>query len=354
MIINILQHLDREKHELTLVLFDREGVHLEDVPPHVKQVFLFRKGKISYIKLIFLLSHRLFSGLKPDLVISFMILPNILTLFASLLSFYKPIIIISVRNNPDLDFTIQKNSYFKRMLLNILYPFASHIIVISKGIKEVLVKNFKLNRNRITVVYNGINITNVQTLAMIEPEESLFQRKNSLYITACGRLTPQKGYPDLIKAFSKITYRTKAMLYIIGEGDERRNLTALIKNLNMEDKILLLGFKANPFQYIARSDVFVLSSLFEGFANVIVEAMACGTPVIAADCPFGPGEIIEHGKNGILIPPGRVDILADTLFMLLEDKPMRERLSSGGKKRVEDFHVMKMVAGYESVFHSFF
>lgn len=350
MILNILQHLDPDKFEVYLVLFEQEGIHLNFLPPHVNKIFFNRKGKMSYIKIILTVSYKLFSGLKPDIVVSFMILPNILTLVSSLLSFIKPKIVISIRNNPKMDFINQRFRTIKKILMYSLYPFANHMIVVSEGVKKSLVKYFKFNEDKIKVVYNGVNIDSIEKLAREKPDDIRFDPKGSCYyVTACGRLNYQKGFPYLIKAFSRIANRIKAKLFIIGEGEERESLTTLIKNLNMENMIFLTGYKANPFQYIARSDIFVLSSLFEGFPNIIGETMVCGTPIISTDCPFGPDEIIEHGINGILIPPRNIDILADTLLTLLKDKSYRDRLSLAGKKRVKEFSVLKMVSGYEAV-----
>lgn len=350
MILNILLHLHPDIYKIYLVLFEHEGVYVGQVPAYVKKIFLIIKNKFNYIKIILLLAFKLFSGLKPDIVISFMILPNILTILSSLISLFKPKIIISIRNNPEMDFISQKKKCFKKVLMNILYPFASHIIVISKGIKNTLITNNNFKRDKIRVVYNGIDINYVQTLARKIPDDPLFQKKGCYYITACGRLTHQKGFFNLIKAFSLIKNRINAQLFIFGEGEERKNLENLIIHLHLNNKVFLPGFTPNPFQYIAHSDVFILSSLYEGFGNVIIEAMACGTPVISTDCPFGPGEIIEHGINGLLIPPDNIDTIADTLLSLLQNKSLRERLILEGKKRINDFSVIKMVNGYESLF----
>jgi Glycosyltransferase len=175
-------------------------------------------------------------------------------------------------------------------------------------------------------------------------------KDNIPVIIAFGRLIPRKGFVDLIKAFHLVCSQLPSRLVFIGEGDERQRLEELVAKLHLKESVLFLGYQENPFKFIGQSRIFVLSSHREGFANVIIEAMACGAPVISTRCPSGPDEIISDGENGLLVPVGDVDALAEAILKLLKDEPLRKRLAEAGRRRAEDFGVEKMVAEYERVF----
>lgn len=136
----------------------------------------------------------------------------------------------------------------------------------------------------------------------------------------------------------------------MGEGEDRGRLEYLIKELKLENNVSLLGFVENPYAYMQRSDVFVLSSRWEGFGNVLVEAMACGCPVVSTNCPSGPAEILENGEYGILVPVEDVEKMAKSIIKILTNKELREELSNKALKRSKEFHVEKAVEKYLQIF----
>jgi glycosyltransferase involved in cell wall biosynthesis len=136
----------------------------------------------------------------------------------------------------------------------------------------------------------------------------------------------------------------------MGVGELQQCLEEQIRALGLTHCVRLLGFQQNPYQYMAAADVFALSSIFEGFGNVIVEAMACGTPVVATDCPYGPAEIISDGVNGLLVPPARADALASALLRVLTDPALKKQLSCNGQKRSQDFHAQAIASAYGEMF----
>ena len=138
-------------------------------------------------------------------------------------------------------------------------------------------------------------------------------------IIAMGRLTKVKDFSTLIKAFYLVRKKLDARLIIIGEGELRYELEMLISKHNLQEDILLPGFLKNPFVLIQKANLFVLSSIWEGFPNVLVEAMTCGTPVISTDCNSGPSEILEHGKWGRLVPVGNISLLAKSIIDTLAE-----------------------------------
>jgi glycosyltransferase involved in cell wall biosynthesis len=137
-------------------------------------------------------------------------------------------------------------------------------------------------------------------------------------VLGAGRLTAAKDFATLIRAFAAVRNRRPARLVILGEGEERRNLQALARDLQVEADFALSGYVSNPYQYMKKAAVFVLSSRWEGFSNVLVEAMACGTAVVSSDCPNGPREILEGGRLGILVPVGDPALFAQAIESQLD------------------------------------
>jgi glycosyltransferase involved in cell wall biosynthesis len=158
-------------------------------------------------------------------------------------------------------------------------------------------------------------------------------------ILSAGRLVKEKDYETLIRAFAMVRKKRPARLAILGEGAERNSLLELTERLGIKEDVALLGFKTNPYVYMARATVFVLSSTVEGLPNVIVEAMAVGTPIVSTDCKSGPREILDDGKYGILVPVGDADALAKAIEKQLDEPTDKELLL----KRSEDFSLEKVI-----------
>jgi glycosyltransferase involved in cell wall biosynthesis len=158
-------------------------------------------------------------------------------------------------------------------------------------------------------------------------------------VLAAGRLVRHKGYSDLLRGFALLTEKIPARLIILGEGPLRKEFEALGGKLNIADKIDWLGFQLNPFAFISRADLFVLSSLYEGFGIVLLEAMACGTPVVSTDCQSGPREVLADGEAGLLVPVGDPHALAASMWRVLTDSSLAKRLKQAGKEQAEIFSI---------------
>jgi glycosyltransferase involved in cell wall biosynthesis len=164
-------------------------------------------------------------------------------------------------------------------------------------------------------------------------------------ILGVGRLTPQKDFPTLIRAFALVRQQQPARLILLGEGEERSSLASLIEELHLQEEVDLPGFVDNPFAYMARARVLVLSSAWEGFGNVLVEAMAAGTPVVSTDCPSGPAEILANGEYGQLVGIADSEAMARAILKILDCPPDQHQL----KQRVMEFSVEKILAQYRSI-----
>ena len=210
--------------------------------------------------------------------------------------------------------------YKHKLLVYYTLKSASGAVVSSHGVKEDLVKNFGARESKIKVIPNSINSEGIRLLS----GDNIDIRKDCPWVVTSARLDPvQKDFLALLKAFRIVRQSLKAKLLIIGEGPLREKIISWIKEMSLDEDILLIGFQKNPFKYISKAEVFVLSSFVEGFGNVIIEAMALGIPVISTDCPSGPGEIIDHGVNGFLVPVGDYRSIAEYILEILHNGFLR-------------------------------
>jgi glycosyltransferase involved in cell wall biosynthesis len=184
------------------------------------------------------------------------------------------------------------------------YLWADAIVAVSDGVADELSLITSIPRKDIMTIYNPIVTSELQRKAQVPLDHPWFTPGAPPVVLGAGRLRVQKDFPTLIRAFVRARAVRKIRLMILGGGkDERRDaqykaqLLALADQLGVADDVALPGFVENPFAYMARASVFVLSSAWEGFGNVIVEALACGCPVVSTDCPSGPAEILENGKS---------------------------------------------------------
>jgi glycosyltransferase involved in cell wall biosynthesis len=247
-----------------------------------------------------------------------------------------------------------KDNVKKRLTWNFMVRFfcrySDRIVVASEGIKEECITEYKADRKKVVTINNSVDAQSIGRF----PVESIEggSSPDHFVISTAGRLSAEKNIAVLLNAFALLRRDLKAKLWIVGDGPERPHLESLAAGLNIMDDIVFWGFQENLYKFIKKSDIFVHTSLFEGFGNIILEAMACGVPVIATDCPFGPREIINNGENGILVPVSDEGALAKALKMVLENKEARKRFVENAYKRLSEFTPEGMVRSYEDVFLS--
>lgn len=250
---------------------------------------------------------------RPDLIISFLTKINALSLLAGV-GLGIPTI-VSERNNPRL----QGADPAWNKILALLYGRAAAVVTQTRGSHECLPKRI---RPHAVTIPNPILMPGRATPDSPEPT-----------LTAVGRLVPQKGFDLLIRAFSQIATAHPAWSLVIwGEGPLRLDLEAQIAEANLEGRVHLPGLSPTPGSWVAQASAFVLSSRYEGFANVVGEAMAAGLPVAAFDCAYGPADMIRHEVDGLLVPDGDVEELARTLGRLLGDASLRARLAAAARQ----------------------
>jgi glycosyltransferase involved in cell wall biosynthesis/SAM-dependent methyltransferase len=352
-LLRIINHLDRSRFQVSLALVkpggEFESALLGDVEKHSLNRSIKGSTTLRLYQSIEPL-RRLIRLERPDLIFSLNDLVNLFNVIAVRGLEAPPKIILGVQTPPSIAYRHSWNPIAKLILQLIprLYPRADRIVSLSRGVATDLVSLSPKIQDRITVIYNaGFE---AEVLEKAQAGVSAHELPDGPLIVACGRLKTLKGFSYLIDALVEVRKSTPASLWIIGEGEERGTLENKINKRGLQSCVRLLGFQENPFKYMAAADVFVLSSLFEGFGNVIVEAMACGVPVIATDCPYGPREIISDGKNGILVKPEDASALARAILEVLNDDEMRKRLSVEGKDRANDFNAHTIAAEYEELF----
>jgi len=295
-----------------------------------------------------------------DAAISFLDTPNI----SNILSRQKEKVFVSVRNFKSLEDS-GIFGFLNRIMIKMLYPKADKIIVVSKAIAADMEVNYNIPREKITVIYNPFDIEQIQSQSNEElPDDYRNFYNGHRVIISVGRLDHQKGYCNLLKAFSYLkTKCPDTRLVLIGDGEQTGQLEELTKALNIENDVLFAGYQKNPFSFIRNAHVYVLSSLFEGFPNAMVEAMACGVPVVSTDCKSGPREIlyelpdlsrdadgIEYADYGIISPvfdtednwdytviSDKQKIFAEAIAILLNDHALHQKYSQKAFERVKSF-----------------
>lgn len=210
----------------------------------------------------------------------------------------------------------------------LLYPQADGIIAISRGVVEDVARFARLPEEIFRVIPNPVISPEIKEASREPVDHPWLSDSSGKVLVAAGRLTQQKDFSTLIRSLSLIRESREARLIILGEGPQRADLENLIRRLGLESVIDMPGFASNPYRFMARADAFVLSSAWEGFGNVLAEAMSLGVPVVSTDCPSGPGEMLQQGMVAPLARVGDPQDLARAVLRVLEDPPSPEKLRS--------------------------
>ncbi|MEP7254884.1 MAG: glycosyltransferase [Ferruginibacter sp.] len=238
---------------------------------------------------------------------------------------------------------------FSRLMIKFSYKRANLVLANSHSIQADLIENFKI-KTPVKVIYNPIDLNLIKANAKEEPG-FIFDR-DTFYFVNVGGLRKEKNHLLLIQAFF-ILKNLPCKLLLVGGGTEEKKIRQQVADLGLDDKIIFLGFENNPFKYVSRSNCFVLSSDVEGFPNVLLEALACGIPVISTDCSSGPRELLapstdphhkainnyEIGEYGILTPVNDVIALAAAMKKMYEDASLRDQLIAKAPGRAQQFDV---------------
>lgn len=342
-VVRLANEFARRGHKVDIVLAKGEGALRTEVGSGVRLVNL-NKPRV-WMALPSLLKY--LRREKPDVLFSAEDPVNLVAIAASLFQSARLRVVISVRSNIGeyaSSGEVWYGPYITHMV-RALYPMSAAIIAVSKGVLDNLSKISPRAAAKGVVVYNPVVTDDLHNRAATPLTHPWFVDRTRPIVLGVGRLTVQKNFRLLIDAFALMRESVDARLVIIGDGNQRPNLEMQISEMKLGDTVALLGFVENPYPFMARASLFVLSSSYEGFGSVVVEALACGCPVVSTDCPSGPSEILEGGKWGRLVPVDDERALAEAMHLALTEVPDTERL----RRRAMDFSAEKAVEEYLDV-----
>jgi glycosyltransferase involved in cell wall biosynthesis len=232
------------------------------------------------------------------------------------------------------------------------YRRAAKLVSASAGVAEELARLYGLHREEIVVIPNPIDTGFVLARSTEPLDLELEILADVPILLTIGRLEKVKNHVLLLRAFARVRRETAANLLIVGTGGLRQNLERLAEDLGIAHDVVFQGWLDNPFPLMRMSTAFVLSSHYEGFGNVLLEAFACGCPVVSTDCPFGPAEILGDPAAGILVPAQDENALATAILRVLRDDGLRTALAHRGRHRALEFETSRVIARYERTLES--
>lgn len=315
--LNLIEGLQELGCDVELVVFTSAGELADSVPENVALIDLkCERALRSPVPLAKYLRKS-----RPDVLIATMGHANLSAMLARLLSGVP----MRLALTEHLAVTLQPENWKDRLyrpLARWAYPHAQAIIAVSEGLADTFAEGVGIPRDDVKVIYNPVLTRGFWNSLLIPVQHPWFEVEQPPVILGVGRLVPQKDFPSLIRAFSKVRKSHDARLMILGEGPDRTQLESLVRELRLEGVVELPGFVHNAAAYMARAGVFVLSSVREGLPTVLIEALAAGAPVVSTDCPTGPEEILMGGRLGRLVPVGDADSLAAAILASLEVGPV--------------------------------
>ncbi|MGE5153734.1 MAG: glycosyltransferase [Bdellovibrio bacteriovorus] len=316
MLANLVRGFLDLDQAVELVLVKAEGPHLRHLPPEVRQV---RLGANHTQLAAPALARYLRERRPPALLAAKDRAGRTAVLARGLAGTRTPIVL---RLGTNLSTAMAGRGVIQRWLrilpIRLLYPRIEHIVAVSQGVAEDTARIARLPPASITVIRNPVITPELAAQAAEPCPHPWLQGGGEPVILAAGRLQHQKDFPTLLRAFARLRAGRTCRLVILGEGRGRSSLEALVQELGLADDVDLPGHQMNPYAFLARASLFVLSSAWEGSPNVLTEALALGVPAVSTDCPSGPSEILDGGRFGPLVPVGDVPALAAAMATTLD------------------------------------
>ena len=309
--LNLAHGLAGRGCAVDLVLAQAKGPYLSEVHDSVRIVDLKASRVLTSLPTL----ARYLRREQPEALLSTLDYANIVALWARRLAGIPRRVVVNEQNTISRS---ARNSARRRQrmvphLVRRFYPWADYVIGNSHGVAADLLQVTGLPPERIKILYNPVVTPEVREKARAPLNHPWFEAGQPPVTLAAGRLTKQKDFPTLIRAFAQVRQTRSARLLILGEGPDRPALEALVNQLGLEDDAAMPGFVENPYAYMRRASLYVLSSRWEGLPTVLIEALYCGPPIIATDCPSGPREILADGQHGLLVPVGDVTALTQAI-----------------------------------------
>jgi glycosyltransferase involved in cell wall biosynthesis len=345
--LHVAQGLAAQGMNVDLVLAEAKGAYLSKVPTSIRIVDLQAQFPVLLSKTLAL--HRYLRRKQPEVLFSALDILSSAT-WAQRLAGVSTRIVMCVQTHLSQQFRDHQPHTIGRLrphFVRWFYPWADQIVSASQGVATDVSQMTGVPVESIQVIYNPVVTPEVLEKLRQPIDHPWFALGELPVILGVGRLVSQKDFPTLIQAFARVRPRYQSRLMILGEGEDRPKLEAMVRELGLEGDVALPGFVENPYAYMARAGVFALSSVFEGFGNVVAEALAAGTPVVSTNCPSGPAEILADGKYGRLVPLGDADALADAIVETLQN-PIQSKIL---QQRSQDFSLDRITHQYLNVLH---
>ncbi|TQR33760.1 glycosyltransferase [Campylobacter sp. MIT 99-7217] len=331
-VATLLPHLNLFYETHLILMNEKISYELEDTKIHFLEKS--KPNESAFLKLfklpfLALKYKKLCQNLGINTHFVFLNRPNYIALMARLFGL-KSRLIINECTTPSVMYRgFSLNALVNRALIYLLYPRADLILANSRGNLEDLRLHFKLREDKTALLYNAVNLEQIR---LQSKEEIAFKHK---FILSVGRLDKGKNHALLIRAFSRL--KTELKLLILGEGELKDELLELIKSLNLEERVFLLGFDNNPYKYMSKCEFFAFASSFEGFSNVLIEALACGCAVVSSNHLSGASELFGENEFGLLVEVNNEEAMFRGLKTMCEDENLRKNYQQRAKTRALSF-----------------
>ena len=361
-LITILQHLDRSRFEPTLYLLSRSGEFLKEVPENVRVISFDDDPVVSRLYVPGSIYRRQVAHLTGtlrdsdfDLLYDRTILMACVAGPAARQADVRRVATVVANPDRDMRATFRRFGWLKRHILATGYRNAACVVANSEALRRAVVERFNLSDNRTTMIPNGFNVAAIQQQAEANPLVTL--ESHLVHIAAMGRFGAEKGFPNLLHAVRYLVLekqRRNLVLWLLGAGPEESLYRQLIAEApSISDHVRMPGFVTNPFAILSRVRLFCMSSHYEGSPNALVEAMACGVPVISTDCPFGPREILGDGRYGELTPVSDWHSMANAIERVLDNESAAvERAHLAIESIQNRFDALRTTARLEELFEA--
>lgn len=347
-VIHLLRRLDPTEFVPSLLLLDRSGELLPEIPPDVPVFECGRHGKNRGWAWMGVLA-RTMSESRADLIVSLLWATNLAAVAARRKAGLRTPLILCERLSLEGTDEGAVRTLVRRVGTFALHRFADRVTANSVALARQVERTAGLPPGSVVTIPNPIDLDGLRALASdpdaVPPESASWPRP---WTVSVGRLHRQKGFDVLIRAFA--TSCAAGTLVLVGDGTERDSLRRTAEGAGVSERVVFTGFLRNPHAVLARADVFVLPSRYEGFPNALVEAMALARPCIATRCPTGPEEIVDDGLTGLLVPVDDEGALGRSVVRLLHDAALRERLGEAARARVAAYDVRTIVGLFETLF----
>ncbi|MCZ7573210.1 MAG: glycosyltransferase [Ardenticatenaceae bacterium] len=309
--LNLAHGLAECGYAVDLVLAQAKGPYLSNVHKTIRPVDLKASRVLTSLPAL----ARYLRREQPEALLSALDYANVVALWARRLAGIPCRVVVNEQNTISRS---ARNSARRRQrivphLVRRFYPWADYVIGNSQGVADDLSQVIGLPREQIKILYNPVVTPELREKARAPLNHPWFESGQPPIVLAVGRLTKQKDFPTLIRAFAQVRQTRPARLLILGEGPDRPALETLVNQLGLEDDVAMPGFVGNPYAYMSRASLYVLSSRWEGLPTVLIEALYCRTPIIATDCPSGPREILADGRHGLLVPVADIRALTQAI-----------------------------------------